>query len=247
MTLVERVVEAHGGLERWHRAAAIRLRLSSGGLAFASKGCRTALHDVTATVATTGQEVCLETPGWTHCFDDAIPHPRGVRWSSGDIAAFAATALWIYVALPFLLPQLDVEERGDRLVVRFPPGLRTHSPTQVLHVDGDGLIRRHDYTALDFGPWARATQEVGAYREAGALRFATRRRVRPRMWPHRPLLVWIDIASVEVQAVQPMSADGGQRVRPVRPSTSSSYSPKTSNSSSTPGQSPTEMSGTEHT
>ena len=197
MSLVDEVIDAHGGLTRWRSSAALRWRLSSGGLAFATKGQRHALSDVTATVATTAQTTELEGRRWAYRFDSAIPHPSRLRWSTADIAAFAATALWTYVSLPFRLPDLDVEERGRRLIVRFPPGLRTHSPTQVLHIDERGLISRHDYTALDFGRWAKASHAVGAYREFDGLMVATRRRVHPRWWPHRPLLVWIDVHSCE--------------------------------------------------
>jgi len=198
VTLVDEVVDAHGGLHRWRQAAAVRLRLSSGGLAFATKGQGSTLHDVTATVATSGQDVTLEAPTWSFRFDSQIPKPRGLRWSTEDVAAFAACALWTYVALPFVLPELDVEELGNRLVVRFPPDLRTHSPTQVLHIDDAALICGHDYTALDFGRWARASQEVDGYRRYDGIAVATRRRVRPRFWPHHPLLVWIDVHSAEV-------------------------------------------------
>ncbi|HEV3363064.1 MAG TPA: hypothetical protein VG795_02800, partial [Acidimicrobiia bacterium] len=115
-----------------------------------------------------------------------------------------------------MLPELDVEERDNQLVVRFPPELRTHSPTQVLHIDNEGLIRRHDYTALDFGRWARAWQEVDEYQQFDGLTVATRRRVRPGLWPHRPLLVWIDVRSVDLipaTVPQPSGAprDSGRR------------------------------------
>ena len=209
MSLVDEVIEAHGGLDRWRQTAAVRLRVSSGGLAFATKGQRAALHDLTATVSTRGQAVTLETPTWSYRFDSQIPKPRGLRWSIEDVAAFAACALWTYVSLPFVLPELDVEERGNRLVVRFPPEVRTHSPTQVLHIDDDGLIRRHDYTALDFGRLARASQAVDEYQQFGRFAVATRRRVRPSLWPHLPLLVWIDVRSVDVipaTGIQPRGA-----------------------------------------
>lgn len=198
MSLVDDVIEAHGGLELWRRTAEITLNLSSGGLAFTAKGQRATLRSLRATVTTTGQTVHLQAPGWAHRFDSGIPGPEGLRWTTSDIAAFAASAVWTYTALPFVLPELDVEEQPDRLVVHFPPAIRTHSPRQVLHIGPDRLIRRHDYTALDFGRWARATQEVGGYKELGGFMIATRRRVRPRFWPHRPLLVWIDVESVEV-------------------------------------------------
>jgi len=198
MSLMDEVIEAHGGLNRWRQASAVRLRVSSGGLAFASKGQRTALHDLTATVSTRGQAVTLEAATWSFRFGSLMPKPRGLRWSTEEVAAFAACALWTYVSLPFVLAELDVEERGNQLVVHFPPQLRTHSPTQVLHIDEERLIRRHDYTALDFGRLARASQEVGEYRQFGGIAIATRRRVRPSLWPHRPLLVWIDVHSVDV-------------------------------------------------
>ena len=209
MSLVDDVIKAHGGLDGWRQSSAVRLRVSSGGLAFATKGHRAALHDLTATVSTRGQAVTLETPTWSYRFDSQIPKPRGLRWSIEDVAAFAACALWTYFSLPFVLPELDVEERVNQLVVRFPPELRTHSPTQVLHIDDDGLVRRHDYTALDFGRLARASQEVDEYQQFGCFAVATRRRVRPSLWPHRPLLVWIDVRSVDVipaTGVQPPGA-----------------------------------------
>lgn len=201
MSLVDHVVDAHGGLERWRGARAVTMRLSSGGLAFAAKGQRRALHDLRATIRTTGQAVDLEAPGWSRSFESGIPRPSGIRWSVDSIAAFAAAALWTYVALPFALPDLDVEEADQRLIVHFPEAVRTHSPRQVLHIGSDGLIERHDYTALDFGRWARATQEVTGYKDVDGLQIATRRRVRPRAWPHVPLLVWIDVAEASASSL----------------------------------------------
>lgn len=201
MTLVDEVVAAHGGLERWRSLRALSLRLSSGGPAFSARGQPDTLRDIIATVATAGQQVDLEGAGWAYEFGAAIPRRRGLRWSTTDIAAFAAMALWTYVAVPFVLPDLDVEERGRRLVVRFPEGLRTHCRRQVLHIDERGLIWRHDYTARDFGRWARASQQVGDYRGFDGIMVATRRRVHPRLWPHRPLLVWIDVHSAAAVGV----------------------------------------------
>lgn len=196
-------IAAHGGLAQWRRTTAISLQLSSGGLAFATKGQRTALQNLCATVATTGQVVDLHAPGWSYRFEHVIPKARGLVWSTADVAAFAACALWTYVSMPFVLPELDVEEHENRLVVEFPAWLRTHSPKQVLHIDDNGLIRQHDYTALDFGRWAQASQAMSHYQEVDGLMIATRRRVRPRMWPHRPLLVWINVKSAST--VQPAS------------------------------------------
>lgn len=195
MTLVDRIVAAHGGLERWRNTAAIEMDLSAGGIAFASKGQRNALREVHATLSTHGQTVELRTPEWQRSFSDAIPHPSGVRWTNDDIAAFTAAALWTYVSLPYLLPSFDSSEEGSRVRVTVPGTLRTHSPVQTLHTDPTGLIERHDYTALAFGRLAAAAQSLSHYTDVDGLLLATRRRVRPRFWPHRrrPLLVWIDI------------------------------------------------------
>ena len=201
MSLLADVLDAHGGAERWERTASVSLELASGGLALASKGQRDALHRLRAEVSTTGQQVRVETPGWAYAFDGSIPRPRGVRWTDQDVAAFAAAALWTYVSLPFVLPQLDVTEHRNRLIVDFPPTTRTHSPRQVLHIGRDGLIVRHDYTALAFGRWAHASQHLDDYRCFDGFHVATRRRVRPRTWPHRPELVWIDVHAMTVAPV----------------------------------------------
>ena len=198
MSLLGDVVDAHGGPERWSEASSVSLHLSSGGLAFTTKGQRRALAELRAQVSTSGQHVRLDGAGWTYTFDGTIPRPRGARWSDRDVAAFAATALWTYTSLPFVLPQLHVTEKRNTLIVDFPPTIRTHSPRQVLHVGGDGLIFRHDYIALDFGRWAHASQRLSDYQRFEGFNIATRRRVRPRYWPHRPELVWIDVHDMTV-------------------------------------------------
>lgn len=197
MTLLDRVIVAHGGLGRWQDTAAIEMELSAGGIAFASKGQRNALRAVHATVSTHGQTVELETPDWQRSFSNAIPHPAGLRWTTDDIAAFTAAALWTYVSLPYVLPSfdIDVDEQGQRIQVVIPDTIRTHSPEQTIHINRSGLIERHDYTALAFGRLASATQLLSDYIDVDGLLLATRRRVHPRIWPNRrrPLLVWIDI------------------------------------------------------
>jgi hypothetical protein len=131
---------------------------------------------------------------------------RLLHWSAADVAAFAGAAIWTYLLIPFVLHRPGFELQAlpprqglRRLRVRFPTAVATHSPEQVLHVDGDGLIRRHDYTALAFGRWARAAQTLHAYRSFDGLLVATRRRVTPRMAGRstsRPTLVWIEIDHV---------------------------------------------------
>ena len=231
---VNRVLDAHGGLERWRQTAAVGLRLSSGGLAFAAKGQPRALHDVTATVATLGHDVVLRGSSprpWHVRFSEAGGNPlvehlallrrgrRRLAWSVADVAAFAGTALWTYVHVPFVLadPDVQVEAMGpwreagetwQRLAVTFAEGTPTHCRRQSLYVDGAGLVRRHDYTALAFGRWARAAQYLSEYRTFAGLSLATRRRVYPRLPGGRrapaPRLVWIDVHGVELEPVGPM-------------------------------------------
>lgn len=52
MTLLEEVMEAHGGLERWHRARRITGRVRSGGLLLRTRvpGSRFADYDLTVEV-----------------------------------------------------------------------------------------------------------------------------------------------------------------------------------------------------
>jgi hypothetical protein len=214
-TMAAEVAAAHGAA-RWAAAEAVEVRLSSGGLAFAAKGQSHALRDLTARVATRSQSVELtgtRPEPWRFRAEDGAQLvaactrlSRRLRWSQEDVAAFAAAALWTYVALPFVLvdPAYELERLPDRhglrrLGVRFPPGVATHSPSQVLHVDGDGLIRRHDYTALAFGRWATAAHVLTEYRELDGLLAATRRRVTPRLGGRPlpgPTLVWIEVADV---------------------------------------------------
>ena len=62
--LLEQAIAAHGGRELWESAREISARLSSGGLAFASKLQGAAVRDVEARVSTRGQRVTF------------IPYPR---------------------------------------------------------------------------------------------------------------------------------------------------------------------------
>jgi hypothetical protein len=230
--LVERIVGAHGGLERWRGVTSVDLRLSSGGLAFAAKGQPRALHDVVASVATAGQSVELRGPSpqpWHLRFGPtgtsgarALPDQltalrrgrRRIRWSVDDVGAFAAAALWTYVQVPFVLTDTGVEvatlgswskegENWLRLAITFPAHVATHCRRQVVYVDGDYRLRRHDYTALAFGRWARAAQYLSKYRHFDGLSFATRRRVYPRLPGGRPArflpLVWIDLHEASVR------------------------------------------------
>ena len=75
-----------------------------------------------------------------------------------------------------------------------------HGPIQTIHVDAEGLIRRHDYTASAFGNWARAAQLITSYKSLDGIPIGTSRRVTARVIHPLPVptLVWIEIHSVQL-------------------------------------------------
>src|SRR5206468_3437618 len=88
--LLEKAIAAHGGRQLWEGAREIRVRVSSGGLAFASKLQGSAVRDVEAQVSTRGQRVVF-TP-----YPRARPVGRGWRAlapSCGDLSGRRAHAL----------------------------------------------------------------------------------------------------------------------------------------------------------
>lgn len=132
-------------------------------------------------------------------------------WDRLDILYFGTYAMWTYLSAPFVFTRTGYElrrldpweedgERWDRLLVRFPPGVHTHSREQVFYLDSTGLIRRHDYTAEPFGEWAKAAHYCFDHRPFDGLMVPTRRRVYPRRPDGRPrarpLLVWIELSNV---------------------------------------------------
>ena len=138
---------------------------------------------------------------------------RLLWWDHLDFLYFAGYALWGYACAPFVFarPAYAVREiapwdgRGERwrrLQVTFPADVPAHCREQVFYFDSAGLLRRNDYTAEVFGPWAKAAHLCEEHREYGGLVFPTRRRVYPRApsgHPRRaPTLVRIDLRSVGV-------------------------------------------------
>lgn len=126
--LMDRLIAAHGGRERWQRVARIDARLSSGGLAFTTHCQPCALRDLHISVAPHRREVILRNfcrSGWQGVWmprrveirddGDALvaerQNPRAsfgrlvkqVRWDKLDILYFAGYALWNYLSFPFIL------------------------------------------------------------------------------------------------------------------------------------------------
>jgi hypothetical protein len=135
--IVEQAIAAHGGLDLWESAGEIGVRLSSGGLAFASKLQGSAVREVQALVATRGQHVIftpyprpgqrgvLEQDGTVRIETDAgelieaREHARDafgdlrhkLWWDRLDILYFATYAIWTYVSTPFVFTQEDYDVR----------------------------------------------------------------------------------------------------------------------------------------
>ena len=135
--LLDETIDAHGGRERWRRVRAVRARLSSGGLAFRSRGQPDALKALEIEMRPHEVAVTLDDfvrPGWRGAWSPALAaihdgngrpveqrsEPRKhfggavgrVYWDKLDILTFAGYALWNYLSFPFLLERPGVELTG---------------------------------------------------------------------------------------------------------------------------------------
>ena len=140
--LLDEVLEAHGGLERWRAARAIRARVRSGGLLLRTRtpGNRFADYQLTVEVhepravmdpfPTTGQRgifeggrARIETEDGDLVGSRDDPRPeffgraglrRNLRWDALDSTYFAGYAMWNYLTTPLLLTREGVEvSEGD--------------------------------------------------------------------------------------------------------------------------------------
>lgn len=137
--LLDQALLAHGGLDRWRAATAIRARASASGLVFSSKGYGEALKDVGVTVSTREQLTTLDrfltpgnraicTPVRTVIENEAHQalasrndplaafdgHVGDTPWDNLHLAYFLGYALWNYFNEPFYLtlPGFETEELG---------------------------------------------------------------------------------------------------------------------------------------
>jgi hypothetical protein len=135
--LLEAVLEAHGGLERWNALSSVSARLTQGGALWALKGQPGVLDDVVVTVnlheqrashrpfgapdrhsAFTPERVAIETDDGTVV--EALDRPRDsfaghtleTPWSTLQLAYFAGYAMWTYLTQPFTfaLPGFETSE-----------------------------------------------------------------------------------------------------------------------------------------
>ena len=139
MTLLDEVLDAHGGAERWRAARKISARVRSGGLLLRTRvpGNRFADYRVTVEVAEPrtwmdpfprrGQrgvfdrgEARIESVAGEVLESRAKPRQRffglsglrrNLRWDALDSSYFAGYAMWNYLTTPLLLAREDVRVR----------------------------------------------------------------------------------------------------------------------------------------
>ena len=221
--LLDRVLDAHGGLSAWSSARELELRYRAGGLAFASKGRNLRPAPWHATVELRRPRAVLhgypqpgrrgvlehgtvriETDAGEELAAREDPRPAAVahrRWDDLDLLYFCAYAIWGYATFPFhlTLDGVEAEEAGaGRLRVRYPATWPVHSREQEFYFDADGLLVRNDYTAEVMASWAHAIHRCAGHRSFGGLVLPTRRRVHPR-WTRLVTLVRVMVDDVSVR------------------------------------------------
>lgn len=134
--LLEEVINAHGGLDRWERVSQLRAEMSMGGPIWAAKGWAGALDHETITVDADRQHSVIEPflgpdqravfdvadervtiensagrPPVTraHARDHFRSYVRSTPWDEHDVGYFVGYALWTYLTAPFLLTYPGVQ------------------------------------------------------------------------------------------------------------------------------------------
>jgi len=115
---------------------------------------------------------------------------RGSAWDDLHLLYFTGYAMWNYLCTPFIftMPGFTTQEidpwdedgqRWRRLRVKFPPSVPTHNDDQVFYFDGDGLLRRLDYTSEVVGA-IPAAHYCHDHKTFAGIVIPTRRRAFPR-------------------------------------------------------------------
>jgi hypothetical protein len=134
--LLENVIEAHGGLQRWNELSNVSARLLQGGALWALKGqvgmlddvvVRASLHEEQAShrpfgaadrhSSFTPERVAIERDDGT--ISAALDQPRSsfaghtveTPWSTLQLAYFVGTAMWTYLTQPFTFSRPGFETR----------------------------------------------------------------------------------------------------------------------------------------
>jgi hypothetical protein len=130
--LAKQAMDAHGGLERWHRFTTLSAHLNQGGALWAAKGKAGVLVDPTVTVDLRDEKAShrpFGSPDRRSRFEpqrvalenakgeilEELLQPRAsfkghaAVWSDLQLAYFAGYAMWTYLNIPFLLARPGVE------------------------------------------------------------------------------------------------------------------------------------------
>lgn len=140
-------------------------------------------------------------------------HVLETPWTRLQLAYFTGYAMWTYNTEPwsFTFPGVQVEEVGpwtepdgqvlDRLRVTYPDTIATHTPTQTLYADADGVLRRRDYE-VDIAGASPAVEYMTGQTWVDGLLLAAERNIFVRDADGRalpePLIVSISIDDVVV-------------------------------------------------
>jgi len=202
VSLLDAVLEAHGGLERWRRVKKVELKVDGGGIALSLKGQGSALRGLEATTDIVEGHVSSATLG---TFSTDQTRPPGIaarfRWTASDIRHFSGYALWGYLNTPFYFAYEDVEVKelsGRRLRVSHPSSPPVHSRVQTFAFNPDALLTHIDYAAEVFlGRLGRVRQHCLEHKSIDGLVFYTKRRVVPHGLPG-PALISLRFSDIRV-------------------------------------------------
>lgn len=140
--LLDAVLTAHGGLDRWRATASLSATSTT------TPAERVELHAADGTLLDARDDPRPSFP---------LPFDRfATRWDPVQIAYFQATANWNYLTEPWqfadpgtitreIAPWEEDGETWRRLAVTFAPGNANHNPDQVFYYGEDLMLRRMDY------------------------------------------------------------------------------------------------------
>jgi hypothetical protein len=140
-------------------------------------------------------------------------HGLDTPWSDAQLVYTAGCAMWTYFNMPFLLaypgvrtrelePSTDGPVTLHRLEASFPEHYPVLGREQVVHVDPDGHVVRHDYAAETVGG-ALAAHFASDYVEVSGIVVPTKRRLFARQPDGRvipePVVASFDLSDLELR------------------------------------------------
>ena len=188
--LLSRILDAHGGVDRWRDYEKVEATIVAGGGFSPLKGMIQAAMPCRLTA-------------W-------------LPWDPLHRAYFDGEALWTYFTTPFLLamdgvhveevePWREGAEMWHLLRAQFPGSIETHGVIQEFFFDTDLHLRRHDYSVNIAGGFP-AAQLTSDYIVADGIHFPSKRRAYTRGPDRRPnmemLMVSMDISEVRFERAQ---------------------------------------------